>query len=781
MTGMSSVPVATTGEEVPRVSRRRIDAQEIRKAHQWSVLYNNPVKIDGLYRCPYEGECKPAQTISKYRQHIDSHLKIFACGSCKKRYGRQEALERHRRKKHPGEPEHVDHAEGPDPEFNLGLNSWDKFASAANTGSPPPDTANIDTQATSTSGRRNACGSRNTGTRSSVQDKHGKNTKKTTAASKSKKSIQLRESLSMNLLKPDRGAHSPLPRNISGAQVRLDNVGQVELDMLDQKKAVELFSKPVHGMLVESYFKWVAPVIPVINYSRFMRQYQDGDTSCLLLHAIFLAGSRACTNKVLDANGLSTREIQAIYRRAKALYVADCEVNQVTVVQALVLIGWYCGGSGVSTADSFDWTGTAITTAQKLGMHLGLQMTPRIIADERLWRRIWWTLVTRDSIAASLGRTARIDADDCDIKKISQEDFIEDKPLGTKRPLHVQFFLQYVDLCEIAVCALSTCARDSTSLYDRVLTEWLQNCPEMVLWEQSRHNFWSAVLHLNYYAVRYLLHSRKLRSTSLRRTDRNRLWKTILEAATAIASIAGALAAHGELQHCSESVVPRVFHVLDLYRSDLSRSEATMGSQQRMQACMKDLSHVLDASKQLCDLYKPITKGGPAIKRGGLQNSEHQSREGTCHGRASKPENPGPYQNQPFPGGLAGLERTQCWLSQASLGLNPNLDSTILPPPMWYTPQTKVFPQTSHPWADFNTAQCNPNMQEHTNYLGQQSIWQGECWADHGLQDQSTSYTGNDTHGACISGEIDTESWPGDTWFSQDFNAWNDWGQFNLH
>lgn len=75
-----------------------------------------------------------------------------------------------------------------------------------------------------------------------------------------------------------------------------------------------------------------------------MRRYRDSKTppSLLLLQAILLAGSRVCTNpQLMDANGSTTPAAMTFYKRAKALYDANYEDDRVTIVQALILMGWY--------------------------------------------------------------------------------------------------------------------------------------------------------------------------------------------------------------------------------------------------------------------------------------------------------------------------------------------------------------------------------------------------------------------------------------------------------
>lgn len=133
--------------------------------------------------------------------------------------------------------------------------------------------------------------------------------------------------------------------------------------------------------------------------------------------------------------------------------------------------------------------------------------------DKRLWKRVWWTLFTRDrSVAVALGRPVSINTDDTDVGMVSEDDFIEDEvDSSAEYPpdhIHVQFFLQYVKLCEIMGLVLSqqysvsskarrTNAIDLTHS-DMALADWLQNCPREVYWERPRHHFWSALLHANY-------------------------------------------------------------------------------------------------------------------------------------------------------------------------------------------------------------------------------------------------------------------------------------------
>jgi len=104
---------------------------------------------------------------------------------------------------------------------------------------------------------------------------------------------------------------------------------------------------------------------------------------------------------------------------------------------------------------------------------------------------------------------------------VSEEDFIDDdEPSGPTSnqnttpaeyrpdPIHVQFFLNYVKLCEIMGLVLSQQYSVASKMRpknaidlthsDMALADWLQNCPPEVRWDPHHHHFWSALLQSNY-------------------------------------------------------------------------------------------------------------------------------------------------------------------------------------------------------------------------------------------------------------------------------------------
>lgn len=206
----------------------------------------------------------------------------------------------------------------------------------------------------------------------------------------------LGESSNLSLLVHDRYGttdvvHYPLPENVRGAKARVNELDNMEIEILHQRGAFLLPPRALCDELIDAFFKWVAPVVPVINRSRFMRQYRDpkNPPSLLLLQAILLAGSRVCTNpQLMDSSGSTTPAAMTFYKRAKALYDANYEDDRVTIVQAVILMGWYWEGPEGNecktpvrkpilsdlmapdvTKNVFYWSRVGIVVAQGSGMH----------------------------------------------------------------------------------------------------------------------------------------------------------------------------------------------------------------------------------------------------------------------------------------------------------------------------------------------------------------------------------------------------------------------------
>jgi hypothetical protein len=122
-----------------------------------------------------------------------------------------------------------------------------------------------------------------------------------------------------------------------------NHLDPLEIDILNQREAFHLPPQPVCDTLVDIFFKWIAPVLPVVNRHDFMRKYHNAENppSILLLQAIFMTASRFYVPQAVDPSTVAPR---VFYKKAKALYDAGYELNETPVLQAVVLMGIYWDG-----------------------------------------------------------------------------------------------------------------------------------------------------------------------------------------------------------------------------------------------------------------------------------------------------------------------------------------------------------------------------------------------------------------------------------------------------
>ncbi|KAH7126060.1 fungal-specific transcription factor domain-containing protein, partial [Dactylonectria macrodidyma] len=422
-------------------------------------------------------------------------------------------------------------------------------------------------------------------------------------------------------------AYHPLHHSLPDCRAHLTSLDAMEMEALHQRGAFLLPPKPLRDELIDNYFRWIHPLMPMINRVQFMTQYYDSmkPPSFLLLQAMFSAGTRVCNNPgLLDDGGSTIPAALTFYKRAKALYDANYEDDQVTVVQSLLLMGWCWGGSIDVTKSVLYWTRLAITVAQNSGMHRSVKNSKLRLSEERLRKRIWWTLFTRDrSIAVALGQPTCVKLADSDLGMLTEDDFIEDEDEAEcpstyqSDSSYVQFFLQYVKLCIEVDVVLSEYLTVTKKLdhsidftYSAMVTDdWFKHCPSA--WNIQEHNFWSAILHCNYYTILCFIHRANL--------DRNRKWQlgdeasklsqnVLVHASEMIYLIVECLDAHDELRYCPTFILYSCFSVSIIYvyqmRSAMpSVQQSAKGRLRTLMEAMKGLSQVWLVGKLVYQLF----------------------------------------------------------------------------------------------------------------------------------------------------------------------------------
>lgn len=322
------------------------------------------------------------------------------------------------------------------------------------------------------------------------------------------------------------------------------------------------------------------------------------------------------------------------------------------------------------TKNVFYWSRVATIVAQGSGMHRSVEHSQLSQADKRLWKRIWWTLFTRDRmVAVALGRPVHINTDDSDVEMVSEDDFLDDEPGFISEyppdPLHVQFFLHHVKLCEIMGLVLSqqysvaSKARRQHQIdlvhSDLALADWMLHVPPEMRYhveDKSRQNFWAALLHSTYYTTLCLLHRAHMppATTTANGTsyyspvDESYPSRNIaFKAATAITSIIDNLIGHDELRYCPAFVVYSLFSalIMHVYQTRSINPSVVTESKERMRKCMlalKEVSKIWIVAKMVYTLFESIL-GNKALEER-LQKSagrRHHSKKSSHHSRAPHP------------------------------------------------------------------------------------------------------------------------------------------------
>ncbi|KAF3920440.1 hypothetical protein ABW20_dc0104877 [Dactylellina cionopaga] len=210
-----------------------------------------------------------------------------------------------------------------------------------------------------------------------------------------------------------------------------------DVDYLVRKGATSIPLEPFRQELVDCYFDYVHPFMPLIEEAEWRKttsrswegfdpaRHKDDRISLLLYQAVLFAGSAFVKMESLRAAGYTSRKSarKAFFQRTRMLYDFDWEQDRISLIQALLLMTyWY--ETPDDQKDTWHWMGVAISLSHTVGLHrnpVASNLSPR---RQKLWKRIWWSCFMRDRLVAlGMRRPTRIKDEDCDVPMLSLEDF----------------------------------------------------------------------------------------------------------------------------------------------------------------------------------------------------------------------------------------------------------------------------------------------------------------------------------------------------------------------
>lgn len=122
--------------------------------------------------------------------------------------------------------------------------------------------------------------------------------------------------------------------------------------------------------LIKTYFDYVDPYIPVINRADFFRQYQSGQYSLFLLHAILTSAIVHVSTDLLSASGFSSRSTaqEFFLTKARLLHDFETERDPLVMLQGSVVLCMVVSDHETDRDFGY-WFHNAIRLATKLDIY----------------------------------------------------------------------------------------------------------------------------------------------------------------------------------------------------------------------------------------------------------------------------------------------------------------------------------------------------------------------------------------------------------------------------
>ncbi|OBT72114.1 hypothetical protein VF21_09184 [Pseudogymnoascus sp. 05NY08] len=192
--------------------------------------------------------------------------------------------------------------------------------------------------------------------------------------------------------------------------------------------------------LLWSYIEFVHPYMPLLDVHDFLQIVDEGTgengrVSLLLFQAVMFAGVAFVDRSYLTAAGYPTRRSarKAFYLKTRALYDSDYESNVVIMVQSLLLMSFWLETPD-GQKDTWHWIGAAISSANSIGLHCNPVNSTTDVKTQKLWKRIWWSCLMRDRLAALGLRRIPRTKDDHDVPMLTLADF-DIRPLAANNTI----------------------------------------------------------------------------------------------------------------------------------------------------------------------------------------------------------------------------------------------------------------------------------------------------------------------------------------------------------
>ncbi|KAJ6439799.1 cutinase transcription factor 1 alpha [Purpureocillium lavendulum] len=352
---------------------------------------------------------------------------------------------------------------------------------------------------------------------------------------------------------------------------------------------------------LQAYFTWFHPSFPILDRAEIARRLASMDISRFLLQCMLFIGATYCDDDTILAMGFHDRSEakRLLYQRARLLFHADWEKDEITLIQSIFLMSFWRGGPADKPIDDYK-------------------------AD--------WMQVRERQVAVALGLPSRIRDEDCDVEPLSagdleSETYCSTNPLfGFCQPEHITDSLKMVELAKLLGRIIdlqfspgqpASTAEDVEGL-DKALEAWRNTLPESMrcATDEGSESVWTCLLHLAYnrYAsamltrrdshLRILIH----RNSFLKFDEGNKWNQVVTSAACRISRIAEDMSTHGTLRYGQMHLITSLFAALCIHAISIRRG---MGVSRRIAEhraqmcllCLKEIQKYWRINNNVLDLF----------------------------------------------------------------------------------------------------------------------------------------------------------------------------------
>ncbi|KAK2589471.1 hypothetical protein QQS21_012852 [Conoideocrella luteorostrata] len=163
----------------------------------------------------------------------------------------------------------------------------------------------------------------------------------------------------------------PIPGS-PGSQSQVEGAGISAGTMryLRDEGALTLPDLPTCLPAIQAYFTWFHPSFPILDRAEVTRRLAAMDISRFLLQAMLFIGATYCDDETIVAMGFQDRSEakRILYTRARLLFHADWEKDEMILIQSIFLMSFWRGGPA-DVRDVRYWLGVVITLSESYGLH----------------------------------------------------------------------------------------------------------------------------------------------------------------------------------------------------------------------------------------------------------------------------------------------------------------------------------------------------------------------------------------------------------------------------